>query len=149
MFPILRGTNLRQTIPAFLAAFAVCAGYSSAGPIAGLFVRKAQSQLPVFSFEEAKSDFISVAVFEGNKVRGYLSFRIAFSISDTDRVPEVGYLASDYAIRSKFSLADIRANLPGLSKKLEREIKSHVEGILPAELVNSVRIADFGFDARI
>lgn len=140
---------MRQIVPALLAALAVCIGYVIAGPIAGMLGGKAESPKPVITFEDAKTDFISVAVFEGDKVRGYLSFRVGFSISDAERAPEVGYLASNFAIRKKLSIADIDGQLPELSKKLEGEIKSHVEGKLPPELVNSVRIADFGFDARV
>jgi hypothetical protein len=142
-------SGLRQIIPVFLTTLAVCVGYVSAGPMAGMFIAKEDTPLPVVVFEDAKTDFISVAVFEGDKVRGYLSFRVAFSISNAERAPEVGYLASNAVMRKKLSIADIEGQLPAFSRKLESEIKTHVEGKLPAELVNSVRIADFGFDARI
>lgn len=132
-----------------LSIAAVCLGYVGATYWSSFDSGDAEPEIPVVLFEGAKTDFISVAIFDGEKVKGYASFRVAFSISDAGRAAEVGYLASDVLIRRKLTMADLAAGLPALSKMIEGEIKAHVEGKLPAELVKSVQIADFGFDARV
>jgi hypothetical protein len=145
----LRGFGLKQTLPAVFTALAVCLGYVGALSMPGPSSGSTSSAPAEPSFENSKTDFISIAVFEGAKVRGYISFRVAFSISDADRVPEVGFIASDIAIRTRLTVSDIGTNLPALAKKLESKIKTHLEGKFPAEQVKSIQIADFGFDARI
>jgi hypothetical protein len=124
-------------------------GYAGAKPIAGFFSSETESPIPVSFLEEAKTDFISVAIFEGKKVRGYFSFRVAFSISDAERAPEIGYLASDVAIRKALSVSDISMNTNALSEKFERAIKAQIEAKMPSDLVEEVKLVDFGFDARI
>lgn len=131
------------------AAIAVCLGYAGTGPVAGFLGGGTENPVPVSSFEDAKTDFISVAIFEGPKVRGYFSFRVAFSISDAARAPEIGYLASDIAIRKKLAVSDIGSSPKALSESFESDIKAQIGARIPADLVESVRVIDFGFDARI
>jgi hypothetical protein len=131
------------------AAIAVCLGYLCAGPIVSMMSGEAESTIPVSSFEDAKTDFISVAIFDGGKVRGYISFRVAFSISDESRTPEVGYLSSDIAMRQNFPISEIGTNLPAISKKFEHDIREQIASRLPANLVENVRVIDLAFDARI
>lgn len=140
---------MKNVLLSALSAMAVCLGYVGTGPIVGVISGKTESTQPVSTFDEAKTDFISVAVFDGGKVRGYLSFRVAFSISDSTRTAEVGYLASDVAIRKKLSMSEIGSSLPALSLKFEDDIKGQIESKLPASLVEGVRLIDFAFDARI
>ena len=140
---------MRPVLLSASASLAVCLGYAGAGPITELMRGETEKPAPVSSFEDSKTDFISVAVFDGGKVSGYFSFRVAFLISDAARALEVQYLASDISIRKKLSISQISSSLPALSREFEREIKSQIESRLPASLVESVRVIDFAFDARI
>ncbi len=113
-----------------LSILAVSLGYVGASYWPTFASGQEDAKPAAIVFEGAKTDFISVAIFEGDKVKGYASFRVAFSISDAARAPEVGYLASDILIRRKLTMEDIAGGLPALSKLIEGEIKAHVEGKL-------------------
>ena len=140
---------MKQIILPVAAATAVCLGYAGTGYIKAMASAKTESVLPEIFYEDAKTDFISIAVFEGAKVRGYVSFRVAFTISDKARIPEVGYLASDIAVRENLSIPDIGSPHSELSKRLEKDIKKQIKGKLPDETVESLKVVDFGFDARV
>lgn len=139
---------MRQFIISVSTTAAVCLGYASTGPFAAATSGGSDNPTSVSAFEEAKTDFISVAVFDGEKVRGYLSFRVSFSISDAARAGEVGYLASDVSILNAPSFSAVNSNLTLLAKQFENDIKVKIGSALPANLVESVRIIDFAYDVR-
>ena len=80
---------MRTVLLSASGTLAVCLGYAGAGAIIELMRGETEKPAPVSSFEDSKTDFISVAVFDGGKVSGYFSFRVAFSISDAARALEV------------------------------------------------------------
>lgn len=140
---------MKQIIVPTSAAVAVCLGYVGAGKLSGFLNSQTESVSPAPAYSEAKTDFISVAVFEGAKVRGYVSFRLDFSVSEAARIPEVGHLASDIAVRRSLSVDDINSELPELSKNLEADIRAKIESKLPEGMIKDMKIIDFGFDQRI
>lgn len=105
----------------------------------------------VAGLEEAKTDFITVAVFKDGAVSGYISFRANITLANTDKIAEAGFIISD-AIHRKLPLFASMFKDPINPKDvrlLEEPLLAALTDKLGKDEIGSVKLVDIAFDQRI
>ena len=102
-------------------------------------------------FEDAKTDFISIAVFEEGSVQGYVSFRAELSVKSADLAPEASYLIADTIHRklSVFSKIIGKQFKPKDAKLIEEPLLASLQDRLGKDQIASIKLVDIGYDKRI
>jgi hypothetical protein len=103
------------------------------------------------SSKEVKTDFISVAVFRGGVVKGYLSFRAVLTLKDTDRLAEAGYFITDTIHRRLPAFCELISDPfdPKDAVELEKPLFAALSDKLGKDMIGSLKLADVAFDKRV
>ena len=103
------------------------------------------------SLEDAKTDFISIAVFKDGKVEGYVSFRAELTLKNADKATEAGYIISDTIHRR----LEVFSELFGVefdpkdAKLIEEPLFAALVDRMGKDEIGSLKLADVAFDKRI
>lgn len=136
-------------LPILLASAFVSAGFVSVGPVLRLLESKPKPDETAASYETVKTEFISVSVFEGGAVKGYLSFRMEVEIAEADRIAEVTYHTSDFMFRRNASYEELKDGRIDNSDKYKVAIENMIKNKFGDKLVKSLKITDYSFDLRL
>lgn len=105
----------------------------------------------VQSMEEAKTDFISIAVFREGKVDGYVTFRAKLMLKDADRMAETGYLIADVIHRKLDTFSEVFGEnfRPKDAKLIEEPLLAALTERLGEGEIGSLVLTDIAYDKRI
>lgn len=115
--------------------------------------RPAEPEAPAnsASFEEIKTDFISIAVFKEGKVDGYITFRANIGLLNAAKIAEAGYVISDAIHRKLPEFSELFSN--GFKSKdaalIEEPLLAALSDRLGKENVNSIKLTDLAYDKRV
>lgn len=75
-----------------------------------------ESQSSISEYSDFKTDFISIPIFSGGKVNGYVSFKIFVQISDLDKTSYVLYYINDVLNRNINNISHIELSNKNIRK---------------------------------
>ena len=100
---------------------------------------------------EIKTDFISIAVFKEDKVRGYITFRARLILKNKDRLAEASYVISDTIHRKLANFSDLFSEdfRPKDAKVIEDPLFAALSDRLGTGEITSLELSDIAYDKRI
>ena len=141
---------LQIAVSGFIAVAAVIGAYSGYGYYAAMGSHSAPAEA-ASSDEPVRTDYITIEIFKGGGVAGYLSFRADAHLSDPAAIGMVGYHISDFAHRNLAKLTQL-VPLPineGAAKALQSLLLPALKVRMGPANISALEVVDVAFDKRI
>ena len=141
---------LQVAVSGFVAIAAIIAAYSGYG----FYVATSAHAVPaetIESGEPAKTDYITIEMFKGGTVIGYLSFRAVLTLGDPAEISVAAYHIADVAHRDLGKLTRLVA-LPiteGVAPQLRSLLFPALQRRMGTENISALEVVDVAFDRRI
>ncbi len=141
---------LQVAVSGFIAIAAIIAAYSGYGYHAARSAQAAPAET-MESGEPAKTDYITIEIFNGGVVTGYLSFRAVLTLGDPAEIGIAAYHIADVAHRDLGKLTRLVA-LPvteGAATQLRSFLFPALQTRMGAANISALEVVDVAFDRRI
>ena len=141
---------LQIAVSGFIAVAAVIGAYSGYGYYAAMGPPSAPAEAAKAD-ELVRTDYITIEIFKGGSVAGYLSFRADAHLRDPAAIDMVGYHISDFAHRNLSKLTQL-VPLPvneGAAKALQSFLLPALKVRMGAANISALEVVDVAFDKRI
>jgi hypothetical protein len=101
--------------------------------------------------EPAKTDYITIEIFKGGKVAGYLSFRALVSLKDPAAINMASYHIADIIHRKLPMVAPMTADAPadGSTDRLQSLLLPALKTRMGPGNISGLKIVDMAYDQRI
>ncbi len=141
---------LQVAVSGFIAIAAIVAAYSGYDMYAARMAQPVSVEAAK-SEEPAKTDYITIEIFNGGVVAGYLSFRAVLTLRDPAAIGMVVYHISDVAHRDLAKLTQL-VPLP-LTNEAATQLRSFLFPALQKRMgpanIRALEVVDVAFDRRI
>lgn len=141
---------LKFGITALVSVIVSCGGFWSYDRFINSPAESGSEPLSM-EFSPVKSDFISIAVFNSERVVGYVTFRAIVDLKKEDTITEAGYVIADLLHRKQASFSKVfdgggsRNSLASFEAPLLEALRT----ALGKDEVGALKLTDFAYDRRL